>query len=352
MKKILLIDDDAAFRDNAADILELSGYAVLQAQNAKEGVQIAVTQQPDLVICDIVMPMTDGYAVLHALQREKVTAGIPFIFLTARSEKEEWRRAMAQGADDYLIKPLEGIDLLKAVETCLNKRASRVRPGAGSAAADGGDADGGAGEDQFIDELKQRTIHPYKKKSFLYLEGQRPNFVYFILSGKVKTYRSDPEGKELITGLWQGGDFLGYPALLEGKNFYDNAQVMEDAEIVPIARQEFVQWMEQVPSIGRRFIRLLSRYAAEKNAGLLNLAYNSLRKRVANGLLQLIGLSRSNNTGDTAVAISRENLANIVGCATESLTRTLSDFRAERLIDIRGGRIYILNEEKLKNLIN
>jgi CRP-like cAMP-binding protein len=84
----------------------------------------------------------------------------------------------------------------------------------------------------------------------------------------------------------------------------------------------------------------------------LNLAYNSLRKRVANGLLQLIVKYRKTGEEEGAIGISRDNLAHVIGSATESLTRTLSDFRDEKLIDIRHGKIYLLNEEKLKQLVN
>lgn len=295
------------------------------------------------------MPSADGYAVLHSLQHDPVTAGIPFIFVTGKTEKEDWRRAMAMGADDYLMKPLEGIELLTAVESCLRKKETRGKKVPAGAGAD----DPVEGEDDsMLAELAQRTIHTYKKKHVLYLEGQRPTYIYYILSGKVKIYRSDAEGKELIMGLYQAGDFFGYKAVLDSRNFSDNAQVLEDAGLVQIPRQEFLCWMESKPAIARRFIRLLSKEAADKDAGLLNLAYNSLRKRVANGLIELESHGRPNEGTEGAVAISRENLANIVGCATESLTRTLSDFKSEKLIDIRSGKIYILNEEKLKNLIN
>lgn len=349
MKKILFIDDDPEFRENIAEILRLSHYEVDLAETAKEGVEKAIQGHPDLILCDIILPTADGYAVLHSLQHDPATAGIPFIFLTARTEKAEWRRAMAMGADDYLTKPLDGVELLKAVESCLRKKDTRERGLAVTVEAEETDEH----SDEILHaELEQRTIHSYRKKQVLYLEGQRPAYVYYIVSGKVKIYRSDADGKELIMGLYQPGDFFGYPAVLEGRNYLDNAQTLEDASLVQIPRQEFLCWMESRPAITRRFIRLISKAAADKEASLLNLAYNSLRKRVANGLIQLESLSRPNDQSDAAVAISRENLANIVGCATESLTRTLSDFKSEKLIDIRSGKIYILHPEKLKNLVN
>lgn len=96
----------------------------------------------------------------------------------------------------------------------------------------------------------------------------------------------------------------------------------------------------------------MARSVTEKETSLLSLAYNFLRKRVANGLLQLMVKYGKKSDGNGAIGISRENLAHVVGSATESLTRILSDFRDEKLIDIRQGKIYQLNEEKLKQLVN
>ncbi|HUB60898.1 MAG TPA: response regulator [Puia sp.] len=349
MKKILFIDDDPEFRDNMAEILRLSHYDVDLAGNAKEGVEKAIRGHPDLILCDIILPTADGYAILHSLQHDPATAGIPFIFITGRTEKDDWRRAMAMGADDYLMKPIEGVEMLRAVESCLRKKEKREKGVPVEASAEEPiESD----DDSFLAELAQRTNQTYRKKQVLYLEGQRPACIYYILSGKVKIYRSDADGKELIMGLYQAGDFFGYPAVLDGRNFSDNAQALEDVRLVQIPRQEFLWWMESKPAIARRFIRLISKEATVKDAGLLNLAYNSLRKRVANGLIRLESLGHPDEQAEGAVAISRENLANIVGCATESLTRTLSDFKSEKLIDIRSGKIYILNGEKLKNLVN
>src|SRR6185312_6428341 len=350
MKKMLLIDDDTAFRSNVAELLGLSHYEVLLAENAKEGVEKATNDRPDLIICDIILPSADGYTVLHSLQHDHLTSGIPFIFVTGITEKEEWRKAMAMGADDYLTKPIDGVELLKAIESCFKKEENRKKPPATTVAVE---VDEGSGTQAFLTEVAQRTVFNYRKKQVVYLEGQRPAFVYFVVSGKVKTYRSDPDGKDLITKVHPSGDFFGYPALLEGRNFSDSAQAIEDTSLVQIPRQEIMYWMNSKPAIARLFIQLLSKDAADRGARLLNLAYNSLRKRVANGLLQLAGADRPGAASrHEELAISRENLANIVGCATESLTRTLSDFKTEKLIDIRSGKISLLDEPRLRNLVN
>src|SRR6186997_184975 len=121
MKRILLIEDNQEVRENTAEILELAGYNVLVAPNGKIGVEIAQKENPDLIICDIMMPELDGYGVLHILNKKSETAGIPFIFLTAKTEKTDIRKGMNLGADDYLTKPFDDTDLLNAIEARLQK---------------------------------------------------------------------------------------------------------------------------------------------------------------------------------------------------------------------------------------
>src|SRR5437762_4115352 len=121
MKKILLIEDNDEIRENTAEILELSNYKVLTAENGKRGVELAMGNKPDLIVCDIMMPVLDGYGVLMTLQKNSETQNIPFIFLTAKAERNDFRKGMELGADDYITKPFDDLDLLKAVEMRLKK---------------------------------------------------------------------------------------------------------------------------------------------------------------------------------------------------------------------------------------
>ncbi|HVU55053.1 MAG TPA: response regulator [Puia sp.] len=348
MKKILIIEDEKDVRDNIAEILQLSDYSVLKAGDGRTGVQLALEEKPDVIVCDIAMPGLDGYAVLHALHQHSGMEQIPFIFLTASQEKEQIRRAMTAGADDYLTKPFEGIELLRSVESCLKKR--QLRQASGSQKnTHGGPLDI---RQLFHLDPEQRDIHRFRKKQMLYMEGQRPAFIYYLVSGKIKVYRIHPDGKEFITLLAGPGDLIGYGAILQDGNYQDNAQALEDAELMLISRQEFFQWMAADHRVTQYFIDLLARDVKAQEYNLINLAYNSLRKRVANGLLQLMAKFSEDGNGDSSIGISRDNLSHFIGSATESLTRTLSDFRNERLIDVRDGKIYILSKDKLKRLVN
>ncbi|WP_367949187.1 response regulator transcription factor [Hymenobacter sp. BRD128] len=97
MKTILLIEDDAFIRENTAELLGLAGYAVHAAKNGKLGVEQALAEKPDLVVCDIMMPVLDGYGVLHIFNQNPQLAGVPFIFLTAKTERIDQRRGMELG---------------------------------------------------------------------------------------------------------------------------------------------------------------------------------------------------------------------------------------------------------------
>jgi CRP-like cAMP-binding protein len=348
MKKILVIEDEKDVRDNIAEILQLSDYQVLKAGDGRTGIQLALEEKPEVIVCDIAMPGLDGYAVLHALHQHAGMEHIPFIFLTASPEKEQLRRAMTAGADDYLTKPFEGIELLRSVESCLKKQQLRQS----AHAQKNMHAEAPDIKQLFRLESEQRDIETFRKKQMIYMEGQRPAFLFYVVSGKIKVYRIHPDGKEFITLLAGPGDLIGYGALLQDGNYQDNAQTLEDTTLMLIPRQEFLRSMAADSRVAQYFIDLLARDIKAKESNLVNLAYNSLRKRVANGLLQLTDKFPEGKDGDSSIGISRDNLSHFIGSATESLTRTLSDFRSEKLIDVREGRIYILNKDRLKKLIN
>jgi two-component system alkaline phosphatase synthesis response regulator PhoP len=123
MTKILVIEDEKGVQDNVIDILELEGFKVIAADNGLLGVLMARAEQPNLIICDIMMPELDGYGVLEQLRQDPTTATIPFIFLTAKAEVVDLRQGMESGADDYLTKPFTPLELRKAVAVRLQKQA-------------------------------------------------------------------------------------------------------------------------------------------------------------------------------------------------------------------------------------
>jgi DNA-binding NarL/FixJ family response regulator len=121
MKKILVIEDEPQTRENLATILEMEGYQTITARDGAEGLAAAKRELPDLVLCDVMMPAMDGYAVLEALRAESTTVSIPFIFLTAKGDRRDLRTGMDLGADDYLSKPATAAELLGAIDTRLQR---------------------------------------------------------------------------------------------------------------------------------------------------------------------------------------------------------------------------------------
>lgn len=349
MKKILLIEDNADIRENMAEILELTNYIVFTAENGKTGVETALRENPDLIVCDIMMPVLDGYGVLHMLKKNAVTKNTPFIFLSAKSERTDFRKGMELGADDYITKPFTETELLNAVESRL-KKSEQVK-----AAAEKNAGITGAIKNE-IDTLKEltsnRNVNKYKKKQLVFSEGNRPACLYYVQKGKIKTYKTNEDGKELVVDLYTEGDFLGHIALLENNNYKESAEAMEESELAIIPREDFEEVINYNPAVSRKFIQLLAKNISEKENHLLNLAYNSLRKKVADALLRIHKKYNTTLNSNFSITLSRENLATIAGTATESLIRTLSDFKNERLIDIDEGNIIILNEKKLENLVN
>jgi CRP-like cAMP-binding protein/CheY-like chemotaxis protein len=352
MKKILLIEDNDDIRSNTAEILELTNYKVFTAENGKQGVELALKENPDLIICDIMMPELDGYGVLHALHRHPSIKNTPFIFLTAKTERNDFRKGMELGADDYITKPFTGSELLNAVESRLKKIGMLKEELSGGLEGLHELMKAGSGKDLLKELTNDRNVNRYKKKQLIYSEGNRPSRLFYIRKGKVKTYKTNDDGKELVVGLYNEGDFLGHIALLENGNYRDTAEAMEETELAVIPREDFEALINNSPEISRKFIQLLAKNISEKENQLLGLAYNSLRKKVADALVMLYRKYNSAHDENFSIDISRENLATIAGTATESLIRTLSDFRNEKLIDIKEGGITIINEKKLETFLN
>ncbi|MEO1052223.1 MAG: response regulator [Bacteroidota bacterium] len=350
MKKILLIEDNEDVRENTAEILELAGYDVLTAEHGKTGVELATQQIPDLIICDIMMPELDGYGVLHILSKKSDTSRIPFIFLTAKAEKSDFRKGMNLGADDYLTKPFEDTELLDAIEIRL-KKSEFLQSDYAQNVEGLNDFYNDARVTKKLENLsKERRTKIFKKKNDVFLEGDLPNAVYFINKGKVKAYKTNEEGKELIINLYSEGEFFGYESLLEGVDYKESAMAMEETEVSIIPKDDFFTLIYENHDISRKFIEMLCNKVSDKEERLLNLAYSSVRQRTAEALLQLKDKYDPHNERKK-LSVSRDDLAKMVGTATESVIRVLSEFKDENLIEINSGKISIIDAGKLEQVV-
>jgi len=347
MKKILLIEDDSALRENTAELLELSGYSVTTAPNGKVGIEMAVSQTPNLIICDIMMPEIDGYGVLQNVSSNEKTKHIPFIFLSAKTEHKEIRKGMDLGADDYLTKPFDEEELLSAVESRLAK--------AGILAMRNNEDHTVQDEEnpQNLNQLKnffcdEGETSNYKKCETIYRNGDHSNSLFLILKGVVKTHTMEANAKELITGLYKADDFLGFTTFEDNIPYNETATAVEETEIVGVSKMYVKDILKKSQDVSLELMNLLTDNLSEIKRQLVKMAYSSVRKKTASTILQFAELM--NKKPEASLRISRNDLATTAGIATESLIRTLSDFKKDGLIEIVGRDIRILDLEGLRDI--
>lgn len=346
MKKILIIEDNNDVRENLKEILELSNYVIVEASNGKIGVEKAFSEAPDMILCDIMMPELDGYGVLHIISRDRRTADIPFIFLTAKAEKDDFRKGMSLGADDYITKPFDDVALLETIEGRM-KKSERLRAAS---------AQSGGSLEHFIDEARaleairhlseNREVRHFKKKDIIFREGEHPRWLYFVEKGMVKIYKTSDDGRELIVKIAQPGDFLGFLALFQDDAYPESAAAVEDCSIKLIPKSDFAALVFGNRDVNIRFIKMLANHVAEREQQLIELAYYSVRRRVSTALVQLFDQTQG------PLHLLREDLAALAGTAKETLIRTLTDFKNEGLLEIHDGVITLLKVEKLRNMPN
>jgi len=347
-KQVLIIEDNTDIRENIVEILELADFTVHQATNGKTGVDMAIKNKPDIILCDIMMPDLDGYGVLYMLHKNPETATIPFIFLTAKAERIDLRKGMEMGADDYLTKPFDDIELLNAIETRLKKKELQESFYSNPLER----LNNLLSKNNGLAELKrivtERKSRQFKKNQVVYYDGDKGNGLYIILSGRIKTMKLAEDGRELMTGIYTTDDYLGVNAMLANEPYADTATALEDSQLCLIPKEQLDELINQYPDVAREFISILANDVRDKEEQLLHLAYNSVRKRMAESLLRL---NKQNGTPD-GFKISREDLAAMTGMATETVSRTLTDFKDEGLIEKKGSLITLLDEKRIAKMKN
>ena len=342
---ILIIEDNDDIRESTAEILELANYEVLQAGNGKQGVEMALRSLPDIILCDVMMPELDGYGVLHLLSKSKEAAAIPFIFLTAKTERSDMRKGMEMGADDYLTKPFDEVELFNAIDSRLKKRSEQKQFYSKSLDNISTLLDRNKGMEEFRKMVSERKVRQIKKKQVIYYEGDAVNGIYLVLSGNVKTIKIASDGRELLTGMYTTDQYFGVAAVLADENYNETAEAMEDTSLCLLPKDLVVQLLNKYPDVASSFIKILANNVLKKEEQLLQLAYHSVRKRMAESLVKL-------SEKDDVLNVSRDNLAAMAGMATETVSRILSDFKDEGLINRKGSQIIILDSMRLKNMKN
>lgn len=340
-KKILIIEDDKIVRENTAEILQLANYDVITAENGKIGIEKANFFKPDLVICDILMPELDGYGVLQIIMRNKLLQNIPVIFMSAKTKHDDVRRGMDLGAADYITKPFEESELLSAVASRLKRRDLLVSEPK---------KESGVIRKWRINEIEKAFHHKdnmeYKLGTTIYCEGNISNHIFYILKGEVKTFKTNQEGKELITEIFFDKSFFGFTSLLENKPYTENAEAIKDTSLIRIQKNELFDLIRSNPKLGLNFMDLLSADLEYVKHHLLHLVYDPVRSKTADAILYL----QKKAGFEKNVDISRSDLASYLGIAKETLTRTLTDFKEEKLIETFKNEIQILNHKGLQRI--
>jgi CheY-like chemotaxis protein len=349
MKKVLFIEDDTVVRENTAELLELADYNVITAANGKSGLAIAKQELPDIIICDIMMPEMDGYGVLQNLAQDPATQHIPFIFLSAKTEHKDIRRGMDLGADDYLTKPFEEEELISAIESRLAKVAilNKLKENGKGPAQETSQQKINSLQ-ELKEEVKKYEQQTYKGGETVYEEGKQSNHFFYVDKGVVKSHRMDEYGKELITSIYKEGDFFGNTSFNKTSTYTENATAMEDSRLYVISKDEFKNLLINNSSITLELIDVMGDNLTGIKEQLLEMAYGSVRKKAARTILLFSQKIRRHPT--QSIRISRSDLASVAGMASETLIRTLSDFKKEGLLEIEGRNIKLLNVEALKRI--
>lgn len=350
MKKVLLIEDDAVLRGNTAELLEILDYEVITAANGKIGLEKARHEHPDVIVCDIMMPELDGYDVLEALSNNEQTKLIPFIFLSAKTERQDVRKGMNLGADDYITKPFSEDELVSAIESRLAKVAilKEFKENKESQTVEKNTGDIKTLNDLRVYFETHGNSHNFQQGDVIYNEGQNSNYIYLIHNGVVKCHRFDEQGKELTTALYKNADIFGYTSFIQNIPYQETSTALRNVELLGISKDQLKLVLDANQNVTLELIQLLTDDLQSVKDQLLQMAYSSVKKKTASTILKFA--EKLNRKPEDAIKISRGDLASVAGIATETLIRCLSDFKKDGLIEIDGRNIRILNLHKLQDV--
>nr|WP_315421621.1 helix-turn-helix domain-containing protein [uncultured Pedobacter sp.] len=347
--KILIILKDSGLRSKISDILLFSKYVVELTDSGKQAMEIVKSHRVDLIICGIELYGIDGYGVVRMLNKFVDTAGIGLIMLLETGDQAALRRAMEIGADGYLSTSFDDAELLNQVEVRLKKKRfqqelflkqhfqerSMIKS---------------SNEmfwlDEKLDRLKARF---FRKNQTIYYQGEYHSGLYYLVSGNVKTFISDSSGNLLITDIYGPGEYFGLQDFALGSHAFHTSKAISDAEIIAIPLKDVNELIVEYPDILRVFVKKLAKSVRDMEEKAMALAHASVRERVAAAIIRLAKQGK-NSSDKIRVSLPRTDLANIVGIASETLSRILSDFARDGLIEKDANDILLNSIEKLRKV--
>ncbi|MDY2587927.1 response regulator [Winogradskyella aquimaris] len=348
MTKVLLIEDDKVLRENTAELLELSDFDVITAPNGKLGLKSININNPDIIVCDIMMPELNGYEVLKEVTKNDRTKHIPFIFLSAKTEHQDVRKGMNLGADDYITKPFTEDELISAIRSRLAKvRILKEK--------EENNVNNYSERDELINlnDLKNffddyGEEFKFSKDDIIYREGDHSNFIYLITKGAVKCHKLDSSGKELATSLYKEDDLFGYTSFTHNLPHKETATALKDTVLVGLSILQLSDILKNNNKLAIALIDHLTDDLSHIKDQLLEMAYSSVNKKTATTILEFA--EKINRRPKDPIKISRNDLASVAGIATETFIRTLTNFKNQGLIKSEGRNIVVLDIEGLKQI--
>jgi len=344
MPNILLIEDNPEIRESMAEILELSGHTILKAPNGKVGVTMAREHRPDLIICDVMMPELDGFGVISLLSKDPLTQKIPFIFLTSKMAAQDLRKGMNLGADDYLTKPFELSELLRAIEIRLQKASNRqteeshakLNPHLSSL--------------QKYQKQFEEWTHKFEERiiqdgQILTDTGNQAVFLYWLTEGILQLQQEPIPGRLFIRQLQAPPYLLGLEACLNSIAQPEQAISLNMAKVRAIPVEDFKQFLQEKPLVMRYLLQLISSQAIEQQNFQAAYAFASVRKRVALSLLRIHAIFE-----DQEIDFPRERLASFSGVSRGGLMRVLAEFREDNYLEINNSKLRIIEPSSLAQI--
>ena len=208
-----------------------------------------------------------------------------------------------------------------------------------------------ARRNSLFEMVDKENIQLFKRKSHIFSQGDEPNELYYIKNGKVKVSKVNSEGKEFSISILSEKSFLGHQALIENQKYSESAVSLEDTEIVSIPKEKFLRLLSNNRRVSIEFLKILNSQNKLNEKRLFSMAFDSVRKRTASALFDLCEIYKGPiKSSEIIINISRDDLASIVGTATETVIRCLSEFKDEGIIRVQGRKIYVSSLEKLKKL--
>lgn len=350
-KTILLIDDIEQYREATARVLNMAGYKVLLAEDGQQGIDIAETKASDLILCCINKTEFDAYSILYLIGKKNELATIPFIFIDRQGKSLDIRKAFSLGVDDCLQAPFSNIDLLNSIECQLKKRELRkayfTQSYKNSYSFSYGD-----GKHEIKKTIESRKTKRVKAKFPIYSEGDPVSGIYLLVEGRVKSVKLNEDGRELVTAIYGPDEYFAVHDLLMNECYTETVEAIDDSTVCLLPRDTIIDLINRYPDLAKDFMKILSAEIIQKKEQLLQLAYHSVRKRMAETLLSLGRKSKNSNLSKMLVDIPREDLAGIAGIAIETACRTITDFQNEGILKKEGLKIHLVNVPKLERMRN